>query len=172
LVPRQLGILVDALGAGSMPYKEIALYCIYRGLQGQQGIIGSARAILWIPIGQSIYSRLTSAAYEHVILLSLDFHLSKRIGEIISALGKGGALNTFFDGFLFQLFPMVLDLAIAAVYLFITLDAFYSIIVVAVMWNYVFVTIYMAKYRSKARREMAKREREMDAAKYVQNLSQ
>jgi ABC-type transport system involved in Fe-S cluster assembly fused permease/ATPase subunit len=165
MVPRQLGVLVDALGVGSVPYKEIALFCLYRGLQGQQGVIGSARAILWIPISQSLYSRLTSAAYEHVLLLSLDFHLSKRIGEVMSALGKGGALNTFLDGFAFQLFPMVFDLAIAAVYLFMTLDAFYSIIVVAVMWNYVFVTIYMAKYRAKARREMANRDREMDAAK-------
>ncbi|KAG9230913.1 P-loop containing nucleoside triphosphate hydrolase protein [Amylocarpus encephaloides] len=165
MVPRQLGVLVDALGVGALPFQEVALYCVYRALQGQQGIIGSTRAILWIPISQSLFSRLTTAAYEHVLLLSLDFHLSKKIGEVMSALGKGSALNTFLDGFAFQLFPMVFDLAIAAVYLFIKFDAFYSIIVVAVMWNYVFVTIYMAKYRGKARRQMAERDRAMDAAK-------
>lgn len=167
MVPFQLGVLFDALGVGSIPYRQIALYCLYRGLQGQQGIIGSLRAILWIPISQSLYRRLTHATYSHVLLLSLDFHLSKRIGEVMSALGKGGALNTFLDGFAFQLFPMIFDLAIAAVWLFIRFDAFYSIIVITVMWGYIFVTIYMAKYRGKARREMATRERNMDAAKYV-----
>jgi ABC-type transport system involved in Fe-S cluster assembly fused permease/ATPase subunit len=167
MVPRQLGVLVKNLGYGTIPYSNIALYCLYRGLQGQQGVIGSLRAILWIPISQSLYLRLTKATYSHVLLLSLDFHLSKRIGEVMSALGKGGALNTFLDGFAFQLFPMVFDLAIAAVWLFVKFDAFYSIIVVAVMWNYVFVTIYMAKYRGKARREMATRERNMEAAKCV-----
>ncbi|MCJ1380195.1 hypothetical protein MMC17_003298 [Xylographa soralifera] len=165
LVPYQLGILVDALGKGSMPTREIALYCLYRGLQGQQGVIGSIRAILWIPISQSLYRRLSCAAFEHVLMLSLDFHLSKQIGEVMSALSKGGALNTFLDGFAFQLFPMVFDLGIAAVFLFIHFDAFYSIIVIGVLWSYIFVTIEMAKYRGRARREMAKRDREMDAAK-------
>ena len=165
LVPYQLGVLVDALGRDRMPYKEIALYCICRGLQGQQGIIGSVRAIIWIPISQSLFHRLSCATFEHVLGLSLDFHLSKRVGEVIAALGKGGSLNTFFDGFAFQLFPMVFDLGIAAVYLFINFDAFYSIIVIGVMWSYVFATIYMAKYRGRARRKMAMGDREMDAAK-------
>ena len=84
----------------------------------------------------------------------------------MSALGKGGSLNTFLDGFAFQLFPMVLDLGIAAIFLFINFDAFYSIIVIGVLWSYIFVTIEMAKYRARARREMAKRDRETDAAKY------
>lgn len=107
LAPYQLGILVESLGQGNMPWGEIALYVIYRGLQGQQGILGSIRAILWISISQSLYQRLTCAAFENVLSLSLDFHLSKRIGEVISALYKGSALIKFLDGFAFQLFPMV-----------------------------------------------------------------
>jgi len=83
----------------------------------------------------------------------------------MSALNKGSALNTFLDSLLFQLFPMVFDLFVAAVYLFIRFDAFYSLIVVSVMWAYIYVTIYRAKYRGRARREMAIRDREMDAAK-------
>lgn len=165
LVPYQLGVLVDSLGTGRRPYSAIALYCIFKSLQGQQGVIGSIRAILWIPLSQSLYRRLSCAAFEHVLSLSLDFHLSKRIGEVMAALSKGGALNTFLDGFAFQLFPMVFDLGIAAVYLFICFDAFYSIIILGVMWSYIFVTIYMAKYRGRARREMAFRDREMDANK-------
>ncbi len=165
LVPYQLGVLVESLGQGRMPYQQIALYVLYRGLQGQQGVLGSIRAILWIPLSQSLYRRLTCAAFEHVLSLSLDFHLSKRIGEVVSALNKGSALNTFLDGFAFQLFPMVFDLWVAAVYLFIRYDAFYSLVIVGVMWSYIYITIYMAKFRGRARREMAKRDREMDATK-------
>ncbi|KAK8157454.1 heavy metal tolerance protein [Phyllosticta citrichinensis] len=165
LVPHQLGVVVDHLGKGKLPLKEILIYVIYRGLQGQQGVIGSLRAILWIPISQSAYRRLTTAAFEHVMKLSLDFHLSKRIGEVISALSKGSAINTFLDGLIFQLFPMVFDLFIAALYFVFELDAFYAIIVVSVMWFYLFITIYMAKYRGRARREAANRDREMEAAK-------
>ena len=165
LVPYQLGILVESLGKGRMPWKEIMLYVIYQGLQGQQGVIGSIRAMFWISISQSLYQRLSCAVFEHILSLSLDFHLSKRIGEVISALNKGSALNTFLDGFVFQLFPMVFDLWAAAVYLFIRFDAFYSLVVVGVLWSYIYITIYMAKYRGRARREMAKRDREMNATK-------
>ncbi|KAH8160891.1 hypothetical protein CIB48_g7349 [Xylaria polymorpha] len=164
LTPHQLGIVISSLGSGQLPHKQLLLYVLFRGLQGQQGVIGSFRALIWIPISQSTYKRLSSAAFEHVLQLSLEFHLSKRVGEVMSALSKGGALNTFLDSLLFQLFPMVADLWIAAAYFFVYFDAFYSLMVIAVTWFYIYITIYMAKYRGRARREMAKREREMEAA--------
>ncbi|KAF2259678.1 P-loop containing nucleoside triphosphate hydrolase protein, partial [Lojkania enalia] len=165
LAPHQLGVVVAALGPSRLPHLQILLYILFRGLQGQQGVIGSIRALLWIPISQSTYRRLSSAAFKHVLNLSLDFHLSKRVGEVMSALSKGGALNTFLDGLAFQLFPMVADLWIAALYFFFVFDAYYSLMAISVTWFYIYITIYMAKYRGRARREMVKREREMDAAK-------
>lgn len=92
LVPLQLGVLVDALGHGKIPYKEVVLYVVYRGLQGQQGALGAARSVLWIPVSQSLFRRLSCAAFEHVLGLSMDFHLSKRIGEVTSALSRGSAV--------------------------------------------------------------------------------
>ncbi|MCJ1401064.1 hypothetical protein MMC11_004276 [Xylographa trunciseda] len=165
LVPYQLGVLVESSGKGRLPYKEVALYILFQGLQGQQGVLGATRAILWIPISQSLYRRLSCAAFNHVLSLSLNFHLSKRIGEVMSALNKGGALNTFLEGFGYQLFPMLFDIFIAAIYFFVRFDAFYSLICLTVMWSYLFLTIYMAKYRGRVRREMARREREMEAVK-------
>ncbi|KAF2179235.1 putative transport protein [Zopfia rhizophila CBS 207.26] len=165
LVPWQLEVLVESLGRGKMPYKNIFIYVLCRGLQGQQGILGSFRAILWIPVSQALFRRLTCAAFEHILGLSLEFHLSKRIGEVMSALNKGSALNTFLDGFAFQLFPMVFDLGVAAVYFLVRVDPFYSLIIIGVMWSYIYMTIYMAKWRARARRDMATKDREMDAAK-------
>lgn len=165
MVPHQAGVVVEQLGPGKLPHFQLLSYVILRGLQGQQGVIGSIRAILWIPISQSTYRRLTAAAFEHVLMLSLDFHLNKRIGEVMSALSKGSALNTFLDGFAFQLFPMVADLWISAVYFIVEFDFFYALVVICVTWVYLYVTIYMAKYRGRARREMTNRERDMEASK-------
>lgn len=165
LVPVYLGYLVDALGYGHIPYKEIALYIIFRSLQGNQGAIGAARSVLWIPVSQSLYRRLSCAAFEHVLGLSLEFHLSKKTGEVTSALSRGAAMNTFLENFLFQVFPMVFDIFVAGVYFFVWYDAFYTIIVFFIMWSYIFLTIYMAKHRSKQRRDMATKSREMDAVK-------
>ncbi|KAI1432865.1 P-loop containing nucleoside triphosphate hydrolase protein [Xylaria sp. CBS 124048] len=165
LVPLQLGVLVDALGYGKIPYKEMILYVVYRSLQGQQGAIGAARSVLWIPVSQSLFQRLSCAAFEHVIGLSMDFHLSKRIGEVTSALSRGSAINTFLENFLFQVFPMLFDIFIASVVFFFQYDAFYTLIILVIMWSYIFMTIYMAKFRAKQRRDMANKARDMEATK-------
>jgi ATP-binding cassette, subfamily B, vacuolar membrane transporter HMT1/ACLQ len=166
-VPVSLGMLVDALGYGRIPYREMIIYLVCRGLQGGQGVISAARAVMWIPVSQGLFRRLSCAAFEHVLGLSMDFHLSKRIGEVTSALSRGAAMNTFLESFLFQVFPMLFDIFVAGIYFFFKYDAFYTLIVFIIMWTYVFLTMYMAKYRAKQRRDMAMKAREMDAAKFV-----
>lgn len=165
LAPYQLGKLVDALGEGKLPYREIILYVVYRALQGNQGALGAARSVIWIPVSQSLFRRLSSAAFEHVLGLSLEFHLNKKIGEVTSALSRGAAINTFLESFCFQVFPMVFDIFVAGVFFFVNYDAFYTIIVFFIMWSYIFLTIYVAKYRGKQRRDMAVKGREMEAIK-------
>ena len=165
LAPLQLGVLVDSLGEGHIPYKDIVLYVVYRALQGNQGAIGAARSVLWIPVSQSLFRRLSCGAFEHVLGLSLDFHLSKKIGEVTSALSRGAAINTFLENFVFQVFPMIFDIFVAGVVFFVKYDAFYTIIVFFIMWSYIFLTIYMAKYRGRQRRDMATKSRAMDAVK-------
>jgi ABC-type transport system involved in Fe-S cluster assembly fused permease/ATPase subunit len=165
MVPLQLGVLVESLGYGRIPYRDIVLYVVYRALQGNQGAIGAARSVLWIPVSQSLFRRLSCAAFEHVLGLSLDFHLSKKIGEVTTALSRGAAMNSFLENFVFQVFPMVFDIFVAGVLFFVKYDAFYTIIVFFIMWSYIFLTIYMAKYRGRQRRDMAVKSREMDAVK-------
>ncbi|KAG0650802.1 abc transporter aclQ [Hyphodiscus hymeniophilus] len=165
LVPIQLGNLVAALGYGRIPWKEIVLYVVYRSLQGQQGIIGAGRSVLWIPVSQSLLRRLSCAAFEHVLGLSMDFHLSKKIGEVTSALSRGSAMNSFLENFMFNVFPMIFDILVASVVFFIRYDAFYTLIILVIMWSYIFLTIYMAKFRGRQRRDMATKSREMEAAK-------
>src|SRR3569833_2008335 len=144
LVPLQLGVVLASLGPGRIPYREMALYVVYRFLQGG-GTIGAAQSILWIPVEQSVDRRLSCAAFEHVMGLSLEFHLSKRTGEVISALTRGYSINTFLETLLFTIIPTIFDFF--------------------VMWSYIFLTIYVAKYRGRQRRAMSNKAREMDAVK-------
>jgi len=167
IVPVSLGWLVDSLSYGHIPYKEIAIFVVCRGLQGSQGALGALRSVLWIPVAQGLFRRLSSAGFEHVLGLSMDFHLSKRIGEVTSALDRGAAMNSFLESFLFQVFPMLFDIFVAGVYFFFSYDAFYALILFVIMWSYVFLTMYMAKFRAKQRRDMAGKAREMNATRYV-----
>lgn len=144
---------------------QISLYILFRFLQGSMGLLGAIRSTLWIPIGQYSYQALSTSAFEHVHSLSLDFHLGKKTGEVLSALSKGSAINNFLEMVTFQVVPMLVDLGLAVAYFLYEFDAYYALIVAIVTFCYLYITIRMAQWRADIRREMTNKSREEDAVK-------
>ena len=172
LVPIQAGKITDLLTghdghAPQIPWLQIGLYILYRLLQGGSGVITSARAALWIPISQYSYRELSVASFEHVHGLSLDFHLGKKTGEVLSALNKGNSINSFLEQVTFQVLPMVVDLVVAIVYLVIAFDIYYALIVTLVAFSYMYITIRLAQWRTHIRREVTNLGRNEEAVKYT-----
>jgi hypothetical protein len=169
LVPAQLGHIVDELagehGERGNPWKAIMVFIFFRFIQGNNGLLGALRSTLWIPVGQYSYRELSVAAFEHVHSLSLDFHLGKKTGEVLSALGKGSSINTFLEQVTFQVVPMLIDLALAIGYFLIKFDAYYALVISIVTFWYIYLTIRMAQWRAEIRREMVNADREEDAVK-------
>lgn len=166
LVPSQIGHVTNELSkGGKMPWLSISLLISYKILQGGTGILGAARSVLWIPISQYSYQALSTASFEHVHSLSLDFHLSKRTGEVLSALSKGNAINTFLEQVTFQMLPMIFDLGIAIGYFLVKFDAYYALVIAIVTFWYLYLTIRMAQWRAEIRREMVNADREEGAVK-------
>ncbi|PQE21831.1 hypothetical protein CJF31_00007677 [Rutstroemia sp. NJR-2017a BVV2] len=170
LVPIQIGIVTNKLSGDhgedvTMPWLSISLLIAFKFLQGSSGILGAARSVLWIPISQYSYKALTTASFEHVHSLSLDFHLGKRTGEVLSALSKGNAINNFLEQVTFQVLPMIFDLGVAIGYFAIYYDAYYALVVGIITFAYLYLTIRMARWRSEQRRQMQNLSREEDAVK-------
>jgi len=168
-VPVQLGHLTNQLAKrkenSGMPWLSISILIGLKFLQGTSGILGAIRSVLWIPISQYSYKALTTASFEHVHSLSLDFHLGKRTGEVLSALSKGNAINNFLEQITFSVLPMVFDLGVAIVYFGIRYDAYYALVVGIITFAYLYLTVRMAQWRSKQRRQMTNLSREEDAVK-------
>ncbi|KAJ6131446.1 hypothetical protein N7523_001906 [Penicillium sp. IBT 18751x] len=170
LVPIQVGRIVEELTTGEgksfhVPWFQIFLYVVFRWLQGGQGLLSSMRSTLWIPVSQYSYMELSTAAFEHVHGLSLDFHLGKKTGEVLSALSKGSSINTFLEQVTFQVVPMLIDLCIAVVYFLIVFDAYYALVIGISTFGYLYVTIRMAQWRAEIRRQMVNASRQEDAVK-------
>ncbi|KAJ4520079.1 ATP-binding cassette-type vacuolar membrane transporter Hmt1 [Exophiala dermatitidis] len=169
-VPVMVGRITDALSGDDgkgvrAPWLYIALYIMFRWLQGSQGILSAARSILWIPVEQYSYRAISTAAFEHVHNLSAEFHTGKRTGELISALNKGSSINSFLEMVTFQVGPMVFDLIVAIVYLTIKFDAYLGLVVAIVTFLYIYVTIRLAAWRVTLRRNFVNADREMEAVK-------
>ncbi|KAH6639666.1 hypothetical protein C7974DRAFT_432165 [Boeremia exigua] len=167
LVPDQLGHIVDRLDhkVPGSPWTAICMFIAFRFLQGTNGVLGAARSALWIPVSQYSYRELSVAAFEHVHSLSLDFHLGKKTGEVLSALGKGSSINTFLEQVTFSVVPMLLDLGAAIGYFLVKYDAYYALVLAVVTFWYIYLTIRMAQWRAEIRREMVNADREEDAVK-------
>ncbi|KAK3215592.1 hypothetical protein GRF29_8g494511 [Pseudopithomyces chartarum] len=167
LVPDQIGRITDRLEDSSRgnPWSAIMLFIAFRFIQGNNGLLGAIRSTLWIPVGQYSYRELSVAAFEHVHSLSLDFHLGKKTGEVLSALGKGSSINTFLEQVTFQVVPMLVDLAVAVGYFLYKFDATYALVLCVVTFWYIYLTIRMAQWRAEIRREMVNADREEDAVK-------
>ncbi|KAJ5500097.1 ABC transporter, integral membrane type 1 [Penicillium expansum] len=170
LVPYQIGVITGALTKDDgedfqVPWLQICLYVVYRWLQGSQGLLSSLRSSLWIPVSQYSYMELSTAAFEHVHSLSLDFHLGKKTGEVLSALSKGSSINTFLEQVTFQVVPMLVDLVIAVVFFMVAFDVYYALAVGISTFGYLYVTIRMAQWRAEIRRQMVNASRQEDAVK-------
>jgi ABC-type bacteriocin/lantibiotic exporter with double-glycine peptidase domain len=167
LVPDQIGHIVDRLNhkeAGS-PQTAIIIFILYHFLKGDSGVLGTLQSALWIPVSQNSYRQLSVAAFEHIHSLSLDFHLDKNTGEVLSALRKSRSINTFLEELTFQVVPMLIDLAVAIGYFLIKFDAYYALVLAIVVVLYIYSIIWMAEWRAPIRRKMANAKREEDAVK-------
>lgn len=170
LVPIQAGKITDVLSGEngvppSIPWRQILLYIVYRFLQGNSGVLSTIREYLFIPVSQYCFRELSVASFEHVHGLSLEFHLNKKTGEVLSALNKGQSINTFLGQVTFQFVPMIADLGVAVAYFLVEFDVYYSLVVALVAFTYVYVTIRMAQWRADVRREMNNLDRASDAVK-------
>ncbi|KAL7799969.1 hypothetical protein V8C37DRAFT_407077 [Trichoderma ceciliae] len=174
-VPWQIGKVVnkleaairtgDPLSSENFPLKDFLILGGLWVLQGQSGLLGSLRSLLWIPVSQYSYRGLTAAAFNHVHSLSLDFHLSKRTGEVLSALNKGSAINAFLEQVTFQVIPMLFDLFLSISVFYFNYGPLYAQLnLVDTCW-YLYMTIKMAATRADQRREMTNADREEEAVK-------
>lgn len=169
MVPAQMEVVTNTLDprtdTDDTPWVQLGLLILYKLLQGPSGLLGSLRSILWIPVSQHTYRALTTAAFEHVHSLSLDFHLGKRTGEVLSALNKGASINQFLEQVTFQVVPMLVDLMVAIIFFYINFGPLYSLYASVITFYYLYLTIRMAATRADQRRDMVNADREEEAVK-------
>ena len=63
---------------------------------------------------------LKTAAYNHIMSLSRDFHTEKQSGEIFRAVEQGSSILNLLDIVLFQISPIFIDVIVAFSYLYVS----------------------------------------------------
>ncbi|KAF9140145.1 Homocysteine S-methyltransferase 1 [Mortierella sp. GBA39] len=168
LVPRQVANVVNALtmvsdgspegidknGDPRFVWKEIMVLIALRALQGELGVIDTLQDLVWIPVGQFNERQPAVKMFEHVLNLSLRFHLNRKTGELLRIQDRGvSSIVTLLSTLLFNVLPCLVDIGVACIILTYAFDIYFGVIVGVTMILYIYTTILMTDWRTRYRRE-------------------
>jgi ATP-binding cassette, subfamily B (MDR/TAP), member 6 len=56
---------------------------------GSYGYLNVLRSYLWLPVSQKTLKSLRVALFEHILNLSLSWHLQRKTGEVLRVVDRG-----------------------------------------------------------------------------------
>src|SRR3569833_2784985 len=122
LIPRQLGIVTDSLtspDSSTNPWTQVIIFAALKFSASEAGL-SLVRQWLWLPVEYYSFDAMSTAAYSHVLRLSSDFHDSKSSSDIMMAIQSGQSVSNLLESICFHAIPMLIDMAVAFVYLSVT----------------------------------------------------
>ncbi|KZT04683.1 uncharacterized protein LAESUDRAFT_744261 [Laetiporus sulphureus 93-53] len=160
LVPFVFAELVHMFEEGAYTHMLWMYLFTYVGLRFLQasGGLGALREALWAPVMQYSDREMSQLSFEHILNLSLAFHLRRKTGEILRILDRGAAINRAFELLLFNIIPTFIDIGIALVLFSIYFEWTLTVVVFVVMTAYVSASIILTNWRTRLRRQMVDRD--------------
>lgn len=152
LEPRQWGIVLDSLSRGQIPTSAALLLVLYRWIDSS--VVGPFRRWLWEPVELNAEASMKTASYNHIMGLSRDFHTEKQSGELYESIEQGTTIISLLHLVLFQLLPLIVDLAVAFAYLYYVFGSYMALIVAATTAIYLGTSNCLIGYQTKLRRRV------------------
>lgn len=113
------------------------------------------RDVIFAPVAQRALRQLAYETFTHIHQLSMRYHITRKTGGLSRIIERGVKGVEFLLRFLlFSIGPLVLELAMVAVVLFVVFDVWYLAIVVVTVAAYVAFTFRITEWRVKIRKEM------------------
>ncbi|MCK0143359.1 ABC transporter ATP-binding protein/permease [Aliiroseovarius sp. F20344] len=113
------------------------------------------RDAIFAKVGQRALRQLALETFTHIHRLSMRYHITRKTGGLSRIIERGVKGVEFLLRFmLFSMGPLILELGLIALILFITFDVWYLAVVVVTIWAYVWFTFKVTEWRVKIRKEM------------------
>lgn len=166
MIPRQLGIVTDALvvgklheclsplfltSAGHSPWVAASIYATLTFLNSGS-CIGWVQFWLWRPLEQYAYQELSTAAHQHVMSLSSDFHEKKDASDIHRAVNQGQSVTRLVEMVCFEILPMLVDLVAVCIYLNFLFGPYMGLILAVTSLTFLYTTTKLVSLATTKRR--------------------
>lgn len=153
LAPVQMGIAVDQLIAGRMPAEPILLFGVLRLLTSA---FEEGQRLVYLRVKEIAYADTAAYTFGHLHSLSLQWHLTKRVGVVLRAMDRGlSAGNTIVDMLFLRLVPTIIEALVLTV-LFATMygSPAAAAVLCGSFFAYVAATVLLTRWRTKIRTSM------------------
>ncbi len=159
-VPLVLKDLVDALDlkpgdprvALAVP---VALLLAYGALRVSVTLFTELREFLFYPVAARIARRVSLEAFEHLLALSLRFHLSRQTGGISRDIERGSrSIMSLLNYTIYNIAPTLVEISLVIVLLASRFDIWFSAITLCALVIYIFYTVSVTEWRTHFRRAM------------------
>ena len=155
--PIFLGKASTALTRGD--YSNAIRYIIYYSLiQFAASTFKESQSLIYLKVAQAAFVQLSEASFNHLHSLSLDWHLRKKLGEVIRSMDRGIAACDNLMKYLFLwMVPAIAECILVTIIFATYFDYFpLAVSIFFFVFTYITWTILVTLWRKKFRKQVAK----------------
>jgi ATP-binding cassette subfamily B protein len=159
-VPLVLKKLVDALDlrAGdpaAVLAVPVALLIAYGALRLSITLFTELREFLFYPVAARIARRVSLEAFEHLLALSLRFHLERQTGGVSRDIERGSrSIQSLLNYTIYNILPTLVEITLVIVLLSARFDGWFAAITFGALVLYIAFTVTVTEWRTHFRRAM------------------
>ncbi len=159
-VPLLLKHLVDALTLApgdprAVLVVPVALLVGYGALRISITLFTELREFLFYPVAARIARRVTLEAFEHLLALSLRFHLERQTGGVSRDMERGSrSIQSLLNYTIYNILPTLVEIGLVIALLATKFDIGFAVITFGALAVYIAFTISVTEWRTGFRRAM------------------
>ena len=159
-VPLVLKSLVDALALKpgdprSVLVVPVAILIGYGLLRLSITLFTELREFLFYPVAARIARRVSLEAFEHLLQLSLRFHLERQTGGVSRDIERGSrSIQALLNYTIYNILPTLVEIAMVIVLLSAKFDGWFAVITFGALVIYISFTVTVTEWRTGFRRAM------------------
>ncbi len=159
-VPLVLKELVDALDlkpgdARSVLVVPVALLLAYGALRVCVTLFTEMREFLFYPVAARIARRVSLETFDHLLSLSLRFHLERQTGGVSRDIERGSrAIHSLLNYTIYNILPTLVEMALVISLLSAKFDGWFAVITLSALLSYIIFTVSVTEWRTHFRRAM------------------
>lgn len=159
-VPLVLKALVDALDLKpgdprALLVVPVGLLLAYGALRVSVTLFTELREFLFYPVAARVARKVALQTFEHLLALSLRFHLERQTGGVSRDIERGSrAIHSLLNYFIYNILPTLVEISLVIVLLATQFDAWFAGITFAALIAYIVYTVSVTEWRTHFRRAM------------------